>query len=155
MGVHKLSRKIFLPITKEKAWSFFTNPDNLSKITPPEMGFKITSKSREGAVYEGMIISYKVSPLLGIKLTWVTEITKVRHGEYFVDEQRIGPYKLWHHEHWFKEVDGGVEMEDIVHYSLPSLVPDFIFHPLLVQKNLEKIFDYRTKQMEALIPQIF
>lgn len=151
MSVHKLSRKIFLPISKEKAWSFFTNPDNLAKITPPEMGFQITSKSREGDVYEGMMISYKVSPLLGIKLTWVTEITKVRKGEYFVDEQRIGPYKLWHHEHWFKEVEGGVEMEDIVHYALPGFVPDFIFHPLIVKGKLKEIFDFRTKVIEGLI----
>ncbi|MGZ3927364.1 MAG: SRPBCC family protein, partial [Mucilaginibacter sp.] len=107
-----------LPTTLDKAWDFFSSPSNLSKITPPEMNFIVTSDNRAQAkMYPGMIITYKVSPLLGIKMNWMTEITQVREMEYFVDEQRFGPYALWHHQHHFKKVEGGVLMTDILDYA--------------------------------------
>ena len=108
----------FVPARLDEVWDFFSSPANLSKITPPGMGFIITSPPQPG-MYPGMFISYKVSPLLGIKLNWVTEITHVREKLFFVDEQRRGPYSIWHHEHHFREVEGGVEMHDILHYQVP------------------------------------
>ena len=105
----RLKVEQFLPISLEKAWDFFSSPKNLNEITPPEMTFKILYDIPE-KMYEGLMISYKVSPMLNIPLDWVTEITHIKENEFFVDEQRLGPYSIWHHEHHFKEIDGGVEM---------------------------------------------
>jgi ligand-binding SRPBCC domain-containing protein len=119
MGNYKLYRKQTLPVSITEAWEFFSSPHNLKKITPPEMGMVVRENSGNEKVFAGQIITYDVSPIAGIKLFWLTEITHVKDREYFVDEQRIGPYALWHHLHRFKEIEGGVEMEDIVHYKLP------------------------------------
>ena len=116
--VYNLKTVQFLPITMDKAWEFFSNPANLAKITPSNLNFKILSQNL-GAMYAGQIIEYKVSPLIGIKLHWVTEITHVQAKEYFVDEQRFGPYAFWHHKHFLKETKEGVEMYDEVHYKAP------------------------------------
>ena len=111
MTSYSIHHETFLPTTLDKAWDFFTSPLNLSKITPREMNFTVTSDYKQNAnVYPGMIITYKISPLLGIKINWMTEITHVNEKKYFVDEQRFGPYALWHHQHHFKEVKGGVIM---------------------------------------------
>ena len=150
MSNYSLSRKALLPIALEEAWTFFTQPENLKKITPPKMGFDITGRSADGPVYPGMIITYKVSPLLGIKMNWMTEITHVRENQFFVDEQRLGPYKIWHHEHHFEQTNDGVLMTDIVHYATPWYVPDFIVHPLIIKPQLNEIFDYRTQVLEKL-----
>ncbi|MEO7311999.1 MAG: SRPBCC family protein [Chitinophagaceae bacterium] len=139
-----------LPISLEKAWDFFSRPDNLQNITPPNLGFKILSKYQGDTMYAGQIIEYKVSPVLSIPLYWMTEITHVEVGKYFVDEQRFGPYSLWHHQHHFKEVNGGVEMTDIVHYKLPMWFLGDIAHALFVKKQLHHIFDFRFKKAEAL-----
>ena len=153
MSFYTLSRKVVIPTDIKTAWEFFSTPENLKRITPPKMGFDITSKSMDGPVYPGMIITYKVSPLAGIKMNWMTEITHVRHHEFFVDEQRSGPYEIWHHEHHFKEVEGGVEMIDIVNYKTPWYVPDFLAHPLIIKPQLDSIFNYRTKVLAELFPQ--
>lgn len=112
------------------------------------MGFKITSISSEGEMYAGMIISYKVSPLAGIKLNWVTEITHVKEGVYFVDEQRVGPYSMWHHEHRIEPIDGGVLMTDIVTYQPPLGIFGALANGLFIKKQLQRIFDYRFKALE-------
>ena len=145
MKIYTLTKKQFLPITLEQAWDFFSSPVNLKKITPEYMGFKITSDLGDGKMYPGQIISYIVTPVLGIPMSWTTEITHVVDKKYFVDEQRFGPYSLWHHQHWFREVEGGVEMTDIVNYGLPLGFLGRIANSIFVQNKLKEIFDYREK----------
>lgn len=136
-----------LPITLEKAWEFFSNPNNLSVITPDYLGFEmITTNER---MYAGQMIVHRVRPLLNIPIEWVTEITHVQEPHYFVDEQRIGPYRLWHHEHRFQSIPEGVEIEDVISYQLPYGLIGKAINVLKVKKDLEKIFAYRkTKLIE-------
>ena len=149
MKLYQLRTKQELPISVEKAWKFFSDPKNLKDITPDEMNFNITSGA-DKSIYAGQIIQYKVSPVLGINLKWVTEITHVKENEYFVDEQRFGPYSLWHHKHFFKKINGGILMEDIVDYKIPyGLIGQFA-HVIFVKKKLEKIFNYRHTKLEKL-----
>lgn len=151
MKIYKLEKTQFLPLSLDEAWDFFSSPVNLKEITPDYMGFNITSDLGDGKMYEGQIITYKVTPLLNIPLSWVTEITHVRDKQYFVDEQRFGPYALWHHQHWFEVVDGGVNMKDIVHYGLP-LDPFSRIMSWFVKGKLEEIFDYRFKKVNEKWP---
>jgi ligand-binding SRPBCC domain-containing protein len=145
----KVTQKI--PISLDKAWDFFSSPANLSKITPSQMGFIITSDFHENQkMYPGQIITYKVSPMLGIKLNWMTEITHVLDNKYFVDEQRFGPYAMWHHQHHFKVIEGGVEMTDIVDYVLPLGILGAIANTIFVKSQLKTIFDHRLKAVEDL-----
>ena len=132
----------------EEVWDFISSPKNLKEITPDYMGFDITSEGLPEKMYQGMIISYKVSPLLGIKTNWVTEITHVRDLEYFVDEQRIGPYKIWHHQHFIEPIKNGVLMRDIVTYQPPFGILGAMMNGIVIRKKLEEIFDYRTKAVE-------
>ncbi len=151
MKTYQLKFEQKLPISLEQAWDFFSSPLNLAKITPDHMGFIITSDFKEGQkMYPGMIITYKVSPLLGIKLNWMTEITHVQDGKYFVDEQRFGPYALWHHQHHFEEIEGGVHMTDIINYAIPYGFIGRIANTILVEKEVRGIFDYREKKVEEL-----
>ena len=113
------------------------------------MGFDILSGT-DRKMYPGQIIQYIVTPIMGIKTKWVTEITHIKEGEYFVDEQRFGPYALWHHKHFIKEVDGGVEMEDIIDYKVPLGFLGQLVHPILVKPKLTEIFNYRKQKLEAL-----
>ena len=135
-----------LPISPSEAWQFLSDPANLKTITPDYMGFEILSGA-DRPMYSGQIIQYIVTPVSGIKTKWVTEITHVKEGEYFVDEQRFGPYALWHHKHFIKPVDGGVEMEDIIDYKLPFGILGQLVHPFLVKPKLEEIFDYRKEKL--------
>ena len=139
-----------IPLSLDKAWNFFSNPANLANITPDGMGFKTISKFHSDTMYAGQVIEYKVSPVLGIPLYWMTEITHVDDKKYFVDEQRFGPYNMWHHQHHFKNIEGGVEMTDIVHYKLPLWLLGDIANTLFVKKQLNNIFDYRFKKVEEL-----
>jgi len=139
-----------LPVSLEKAWDFFSRPDNLKDITPSNLGFKILSKYHGDTMYPGQIIEYKVHPVLGIPLYWMTEITHVEDHKYFVDEQRFGPYTMWHHQHHFKAIEGGVEMTDIVHYKLPMWFLGDIANSLFVKKQLQGIFDFRFKKTVEL-----
>lgn len=140
-----------LPIPLAEAWDFFSSPLNLAKITPSQMKFKVTSNHlADTKIYPGMIITYKVSPVLGIKMNWMTEITQVKDGEYFVDEQRVGPYALWHHEHHFKAIKGGVLMTDMLHYAVPYGIIGRLGNTLLVNKEVKKIFTYREKAVNDL-----
>ncbi|MCU0394425.1 MAG: SRPBCC family protein [Chitinophagaceae bacterium] len=139
-----------LPISLEQAWDFFSKPDNLKDITPSNLGFHIRSKHHGARMYPGQIIEYTVSPVLGIPLYWMTEITHVEDFRYFVDEQRFGPYSLWHHQHHFRAVDGGVEMTDIVHYKLPLWFLGDLAQVLFVRRQLEGIFTFRFRKAEEL-----
>ena len=146
--VYHLKRTQILPCTLEQAWAYFSDPGNLANITPAELAFKILSEP--GLMYAGQVIEYKVHPILGIPLYWMTEITHVEQHKYFVDEQRFGPYSLWHHQHHFKETLSGTEMTDIVHYKLPFWFLGDIAHALFVKKKVKEIFDYRYKVVEDL-----
>ena len=152
MALHQLRRKQTLPLCLEEAWDFFSSPFNLAEITPPDMGFKVKLVRPEDKMYPGMIIAYQVSPLLNIPMGWVTEITHVQEPYYFVDEQRFGPYSLWHHQHHFKEVQEGVEMIDIVSYKIPFGIIGDLANTLFVRKRLEYIFDYRYQALEKMFP---
>lgn len=147
MSTYNMHSKQRLPISLEEAWDFFSSPKNLKEITPDYMGFHIRS-GYEGKMYPGQIIEYTVKPVLGIPMYWMTEITQVKELEFFIDEQRVGPYNMWHHQHFFKAVEGGVEMDDIVHYRLPLGPLGNIAHALFVKKQLHGIFDYRKKVLE-------
>ena len=143
-----------LPIPLEEAWNFFSDPRNLAKITPAKMNFRITSDLDDGKTYPGMIITYKVSPLFGIPMTWVTEITQVREREFFIDNQLHGPYKFWHHQHIFKEVPGGVEMTDILHYAAPLGFIGSFMERMFIKRKVEEIFSYREKVLTKYFPGI-
>lgn len=142
-----------MPITLAEAWEFFSNPRNLAIITPPHMGFRILYISGNGKMYPGQIIRYRIQAIPGINMHWVTEITHVKEPNYFVDEQRFGPYALWHHQHHFREVEGGVEMTDEVNYALPLGPLGTLAHLLFVKRELNRIFDYRYKKLETLFVQ--
>ena len=137
-----------IPISLDTAWDFFSKPDNLKEITPDNLGFNIISKHHGTNMYPGQIIEYKVSPILGIPLYWMTEITHVEDKKYFVDEQRYGPYSMWHHQHHFKAIDGGVEMTDIVHYKLPLWILGDIANTIMVKAQLKGIFNFRYKAVD-------
>jgi len=147
MKVYRLERKQVLPISMDLAWDFFSSPKNLNEITPEDMSFTIISGADQ-RMYAGQLIRYKIRPLLNIPMSWVTEITHCKERAYFIDEQRFGPYKLWHHQHHFKEVEEGIEMIDLLHYALPmgwlgnALAGGFVSH------KVENIFDYRYKVLE-------
>ncbi|WP_426429979.1 SRPBCC family protein [Winogradskyella sp. HB-48] len=149
MKIYTLHKKQNLPITVDEAWEFLSSPKNLKTITPDYMGFHILSGA-DRPMFPGQIIQYIVTPVLGIKTKWVTEITHVKDKEYFVDEQRFGPYALWHHKHFIKPIEDGVEMEDIVDYKIPMGILGQMVHPILVKPKLEEIFNYRTKKLEEL-----
>lgn len=147
--LYTLHRKQKLPVPPALVWDFISTPANLSVITPPSMGF-VTLSGDERKMFAGQIIHYTITPLLGIKLQWVTEITHVQDQQFFVDEQRYGPYKFWHHKHFIKEIPGGTEMEDIVHYKLPMGFLGRLAHPFLVKPKLEEIFNYRHQKLVEL-----
>lgn len=148
MAFYQLIKTQKLPAKIDEIWDFISSPINLKEITPKHMGFIVTSNTGVEKMYPGMIISYKVSPLLGIKLNWVTEITHVKDKEYFVDEQRIGPYAMWHHQHKIEPIEGGVLMTDVVTYQPPMGILGTIANSLLIKNQLQEIFDYRTIALE-------
>lgn len=148
MKLFQLRAKQALPISKEEAWDFLSDPANLQKITPPSMGFEILSGA-DRAMYPGQIIQYTVRPIAGIATRWVTEITHVVPGQYFVDEQRFGPYSLWHHKHFIDDIDGGVMMEDIIDYKIPFGALGTLFHNPIVKKQLQSIFQFREAQLKT------
>ena len=144
-----LERTQDLPIPVEKAWDFFSSPKNLQVITPSYLGFQIKTQLPE-KMYEGLFIGYTVKPLLGIPLEWVTEITHIKENVFFVDEQRIGPYSILHHEHHFEAIEGGVRMLDRVSYQIPLGFLGKLAHPILVEPKLKEIFNYRWNKVEEL-----
>lgn len=150
MPAHSIKTVQKIPISLDKAWDFFSNPANLQAITPDVMGFKVISKHHGDKMYAGQIIEYTVKSFFNIPIYWMTEITQVKDKEYFIDEQRFGPYSLWHHQHHFKTIDGGVEMTDIIHYKNPFWIFGKIANHLFVKKQLSEIFDYRFKKVEDI-----
>ena len=149
MKIYTLHKKLKLPITLDQAWNFLSNPKNLKTITPDSMNFQMVSVV-DRPLYTGQIIQYTVTPLLGIKAKWVSEITHIEEKKYFVDVQMFGPYALWHHKHFIKEVEGGVEMEDIIDYKVPLGILGQLVHPILVKPKLEEIFSYRQNKLIEL-----
>ena len=149
MKVYHLRKKQHLPISVEEAWSFFSNPKQLSGLTPAWMHFEILSQP-DSSLYPGMITTYRLRPFPGIRMNCMTEITHVKERELFVDEQRLGPYRFWHHEHHFAEIDGGVELTDIVHYVMPYGILGKIVHQFSVEKKIQKVFRFRYETLENM-----
>lgn len=145
--MHILKQKQFLPISIEQAWDFFSAPQNLNLITPENMVFEITSEVPD-KIYEGLLINYRIKPMMNIPMKWCTEITHVKEGVFFVDEQRKGPYRMWHHEHHFEKVEGGVEMTDIVHYDIGKWLLGYVAGRLFVHRRVKEIFRYRYHILE-------
>lgn len=150
MAAHTIQTVQKIPVSLEEAWNFFSNPANLSAITPGDMGFTVISKYQGPVMYPGQVIEYTVKPLAGVSVYWMTEITHVEDKKYFVDEQRFGPYRLWHHQHHFRAIPGGVEMTDIVHYRNPMWFLGRLANALFVRKKLLSIFTYRIQKVQEL-----
>ena len=148
MPHYQLIQEQKVPTSMESIWDFISSPRNLKDITPQYMGFNITSHLWTEKMYPGMIITYQVKPVLGINMNWMTEITQVRDVEYFVDEQRMGPYTMWHHQHLIEPIPGGVLMKDIVTYIPPMGFLGAIANSLFIKKQLKEIFDFRTVAIE-------
>ena len=142
-----------IPASLEQTWKFFSDANNLITVTPPFLHLKVTNEVFSDEVYAGQMITYMVKPLLGIPMEWMTEITHVEHMKMFVDEQRKGPYKLWHHQHHFKPIEGGVEMTDIVHYQLPFGILGEIGNSIIVKTKLKEIFGFRYQKVIELFGQ--
>lgn len=149
MKLYQLRSQQTLPISRAAAWEFLSDPANLKNITPSSMGFTILSGA-EKEMFPGQIIHYKVSPFKGFTTRWVTEITHVQEGHYFVDEQRFGPYAFWHHKHFIKETKGGVIMEDIIDYKIPFGIFGQLAQALFIKKQLTTIFKFRENKLIAL-----
>ena len=147
--MYQYTSKQELPTTMEQAWTFLSDPKNLKRITPDYMGFDIISGA-ERKMFSGQIIQYRLTPLLGIPFRWVTEITHLQEGEFFVDEQRFGPYTFWHHKHFIKKTENGVVMEDLVDYKLPLGPLGWLAHVLFVRAKVKQIFDYREKALNEI-----
>ncbi|MGC1243343.1 MAG: SRPBCC family protein [Chryseosolibacter sp.] len=145
MKIYHIKQVQFLPASLDQAWSFFADPGNLNEITPPGLQFSIQFISRKEQIYPGQLIGYRIRILPLIWVTWLTEITAVKAGEYFIDDQRNGPYALWHHQHHFREVPGGVEITDEVNYAIPLGWLGQIVHRLFVGPQLQRIFAYRRR----------
>jgi ligand-binding SRPBCC domain-containing protein len=150
MGFYQLKRVQSIRTDLDTLWTFISNPANLKAITPDYMGFEITSEDLPGYMYEGMIIKYQVSPLLRINTTWVTEITHIVEKKYFIDEQRIGPYKMWHHQHLLDPSGDGIKMTDIVSYKPPFGPLGTLANFIVIRNKLDEIFDYRTRALDAI-----
>lgn len=149
--LYTLQTEQFIKSDINAVWDFMSSPANLAKITPAYMGFDIiTNPGEAGTMYQGQIIEYYIKPVAGIKMHWVTEITHVQPGEFFVDEQRFGPYKFWHHKHFLKAIPGGVLMTDSLHYKLPFGIFGKMAHALFVKKQLTEIFDFRFKKIDEI-----
>jgi ligand-binding SRPBCC domain-containing protein len=149
MKVYKKETVQYVNASVEECWAFFSSPRNLQKITPETMGFQITDFDNK-SMYAGQIIQYKVSPIAGLKLGWMTEITFVKENSYFVDIQRFGPYALWHHKHFFEATENGTKMTDVVHYALPLGFIGRIMNTLVVKNKLKEIFDYRCVKVDEM-----
>ncbi|MEQ9219885.1 MAG: SRPBCC family protein [Cyclobacteriaceae bacterium] len=154
MATYQFFKEQVLNASMEQLWDFISSPANLKKITPSYMGFDITTKYLPEKMYQGMMISYKVSPVPGFKSNWLTEITHVEPGKYFVDEQRSGPYKIWHHEHKLIPAKKGVLMTDLITYEPPFGILGRVANALLIENKLEEIFAYRRNKLIDLFGEV-
>ncbi len=150
MPVYSLQSVQKIPVSLENAWEFFSHPANLAKMTPEYLNLKFTNKLYGESMYPGQVMTYNVKPILGIPMFWMTEITHVDHHRYFVDEQRTGPYRIWHHQHHFRVIEGGVEMTDIVHYQPPLGWLGALANTLFIKGQLKAIFEFRHKRVQEL-----
>ena len=149
MKIYTLERTELLRVSLETAWDFFSDPNNLPRITPPELNLRITSEAERG-IYPGMIITYTITPVPFFRSAWTTEITQVDSPSYFVDEQRFGPYKFWHHKHFFKDAGDKTEVRDLVHYSLPFGPIGRLANLFFVSRKLDFIFNYRSTRLRKI-----
>lgn len=150
MPIYTLRRSQILAMSLERCWNFFSDPRNLEKITPPSLEFRIVSEL-PNEIHPGLMIRYTVTPLFRVRMTWLTEITQAQSPHFFVDEQRLGPYRLWHHEHFFRAVDSQqTEVRDHVHYVPPFGPFGAILNRFLIRPQLERIFDFREEKMREL-----
>ncbi len=150
MDVHKLIYTQIIPADIEDVWNFFSNPENLVKITPKEMHMRIINKGEVGSLYKGMTIGYKLFPFFDFPVRWSTEIMRVDKPYEFEDQQKSGPYEVWRHKHLFREVPGGVEMTDIIEYRIPFGFIGEMLDQLLIHKRLEYVFNYRREKIEEI-----
>jgi len=150
MAVYSIKEVQRMPVSLDEAWYFFSHPRNLAVMTPEYLNLKFTNELYGDEMYPGQVMTYRVKPLLGIPLFWMTEITHVKDREFFVDEQRFGPYSLWHHQHHFREITGGVEMTDLVHYKVPGWILGDLANTLFIRRQLNEIFNFRRKKVEEL-----
>ena len=150
MKIYQLRQEQHLPISLDHAWDFFSSPENLEQLTPEDMKFKILSDVAGVKAYPGQIINYKINLFPLIWIRWTTEICQCVHEKYFADEQRFGPYALWHHKHFIKPIEGGIEMEDIIDYKIPFGILGQCVHPFLVKPKLKEIFEYREQKLIEL-----
>lgn len=148
--MHQLKKTQNIILSVKEAWEFFSQPDNLAKITPSHMNFKILARSDAGEMYPGMITTYKLSPLFDLKVNWATEIAQIKEHKYFIDNQIQGPYKIWHHEHHFKEIENGTEVRDVLFYEVRFGIIGQILHRLFIRKRIEDIFNYREEKIKEL-----
>jgi ligand-binding SRPBCC domain-containing protein len=148
MKVYTLSQLQKLPVSLDEAWDYFSSPLNLPDIIPGYLHFEILGDYGSEKMYTGQIIQYRLKPIFQVPVYWVTEITAVQDKKYFIDEQRYGPYGFWHHQHFFREIPGGVEMKDIVHYKLPFGILGKLMHEIIVKKQLQGIFQYRREVLK-------
>ena len=153
MKLHTYKSEQLVKAPEQTVWNFFSLPDNLARITPPGLNFNVTSPAHAKQIYAGMIISYSIRPLFNIRMKWITEITHCNPPRMFIDEQRFGPYKFWHHEHVFTPHKEGVIMKDTVHYAIGFGWPGELAHTWLIRPKLKEIFDYRQKKIEELFNQ--
>jgi ligand-binding SRPBCC domain-containing protein len=151
MKLHRLDDRLWLPIDLDTAWDFFSQPENLNRITPDDMHFNILTGAGERS-FAGQIISYKIAPVPGVPLAWVTEITQCVPGSYFIDEQRFGPYRFWHHLHRFEAGDGGVWMKDTLHYALPGGFLGELVAGAWVHAKVRGIFSHRSQALAQIFP---
>ena len=153
MKIYCLNRSINIPVTELEAWNFFSNPHNLSVITPKSMNFEV-SKVDTDNIYNGQHIHYTVSPLFGISMKWTSLILDVVKQKCFTDVQVNGPYKYWHHKHIFEKISGGIKVIDKIHYALPFGCIGSILHPILVKNRLDQIFGYRNSKIKEIFGEI-
>ena len=153
MSVYQIENCLYLPISKQEAWEFISDPNNLLKITPEKVHFRILNPREEG-FYPGQVFAYQLRPLPGYSTQWVSEISHIQEGEYFIDIQLQGPYKLWHHQHHIREVDEGVELRDLVHYSMPFGMLGRLAQALFVKTQLRNTFRYREEKLKSFFGQI-
>jgi ligand-binding SRPBCC domain-containing protein len=149
MAYYQFQKKQIISASIQDVWDFISSPKNLKIITPEYMGFEVTSEQLPEKMYPGIIISYTVKPLLGIRMTWVTEITHIEEGKYFIDEQRIGPYSMWHHQHFIEPSGEGVLMTDMVTYSPPLGFLGSLANKLFIRRQLDAIFNFRSQIIET------
>lgn len=151
--LHSIKQLQIINADIQQVWKFISDPNNLKLITPADMNFKVLSEGLDSDVYPGQIIEYYVSPVAGIKTHWVTEITQVKEGEFFIDEQRFGPYRFWHHQHLLKPHPQGTEMTDIIHYKIPGGIAGRLLNTIFIRSKLESIFQFRRRKLDEIFNQ--